>query len=147
MGFLFPTILEEISVDFSQSSFSFLESSGTNPVCVEVVTNAVLSPDLIVRVVSEPMEAEGTCEANAHIQHGNLRTLCTADVDFFAIDEVLTFSQGGSQCVDVEIIDDNFVEGTETFLLVVSTENLPIIVEANAIVNIVDDANGMYISV
>ena len=51
-------------MEFSQPEFSFLESGGVQPmVCVDVTTTAaMLSPPLLVNVISEPfapLEAEG----------------------------------------------------------------------------------------
>lgn len=61
---LFVLYTEELTIEFSQPSFTFLENSGLNlgAICLDVATNVVLSPSLQITVSSgsvQPVEAEG----------------------------------------------------------------------------------------
>ena len=67
------------------------------------------------------------------------------DVDYAQVDQQLSFSQSGSMCVDVLLLDDNFIEGTERFLVLASTE-VDRIPTATATVAIMDEPGGERIS-
>lgn len=64
-------------------------------------------------------------------------------MDYAAISEQLQFDgSGGMECVPVSIIDDNAVEGTESFSISVSTETFPFFSDSVA-VTILDDLGGI----
>lgn len=64
-------------------------------------------------------------------------------MDYTTISEVLVFSQGGQQCFDVNIMDDNAVEGNERFIVTASVQDFTGVPMASAVVSIVDDPSGI----
>lgn len=62
-------------------------------------------------------------------------------MDYVNVEEMLTFSGTGTQLLQVTIIGDNIIEGTETFRLSLSSAEFPQIAD-DIIVSITEDSNG-----
>ena len=66
-------------------------------------------------------------------------------MDYSAVDSVLSFFQSGRACVDVDILDDNAVEGVERFQLTASlVQSISGVADILAEVSIVDDPLGKW---
>ncbi len=67
-------------------------------------------------------------------------------LDYNRTDMNLVFSSAGTQCVDIGINDDAIPEGTEEFMVILSS-SAPISITNSASILIVDDPSGLCNSV
>lgn len=70
-----------------------------------------------------------------------------ANLDYTPLNEWITFKNSQKQCVNIEIIDDNIVEPTEQFNVLISSSTDPnLVLEDDHTVVSIKDNDVLYVS-
>lgn len=128
---------------FSQATYNVSEADGVTEVCIQLISNTVTSNVLIE--ISTQSSSAG-CELSHYIsplQYKVIVTIMYAAFDFVMTREFVTFPSasvvGQLRCIQIDIINDDTVEGTETFLVNAVLSDQINAEENQAEVNIFDD--------
>ena len=121
------------------ASYIVNEEDEAVQVCASITSNQDIPDTVTAAISTADQSAMGT---NIHVpQCDNYYNLCflLAGSDYTSLSTTLSFTDGDLRmCVEIDLIDDNMEEGFETFLVLLSSNDLPVF-RSQATVSILQD--------